>query len=75
MLPVVPGGCSSPTSLTIAATWPGTARPIEPGYIWHDAGVRTKDEIAFGLTEYFIDRDPQDFVAPFEELLPDRLAA
>lgn len=67
MLPVVPGGYCGDMA--------GYRTSDRTRFDWHDAGVRTKDEVAFGLTEYFIDRDPQDFVAPFEELLPDRLAA
>src|SRR5262249_43415871 len=40
----------------------------------HHACVRTKDEVAFGLPEYLIDRNTQDFVAPLDYLLADRLA-
>ena len=75
MWPVVPGGMFFADVVDDGGDMSGYRTSDRTRFDWHDAGVRTEDEVAFGLTEYFVDRDPQHFAAPFEQLLADRFAA
>ena len=75
MLPIVPGRLFFPASSTIAATWPGTARPIEPGLIGMTLAFEPSTRLHSVWPNTSLIGSRSTSVAPFEKLLADRLAA